>query len=174
MNNTKHVIFFKNLAYCVIFILLYITQTVPGLFEIRGVKPVWVVPAAVAIAMLEGEFIGGIYGALAGMLCDIGSFLLFGFYGFLTCLFCVGAGLLVIYLVRCNYLSSLLFVLIFMLIRGSLQYLFAYGMWGYENSWKVYLYQTIPGIVYTTLVSPLVFALTRKLHKRFLRWTEGV
>jgi cell shape-determining protein MreD len=152
--------------YCVIFLFFYILQTMPGFLTIRGVKPIWVIPAAIALAMFEGEFLGGVYGALAGLLCDMGGFLLFGFNGFFTCLYCVAVGLLVIYLMHNNLLGCMLVVLIFMILRGSLEFLFAYGMWGYENVWKLYVYQTLPVAVYSTVISAVPYFLFRALHRR--------
>lgn len=167
MNNTKYIIFIRHLTYSLIFLLLYVVGTVPRFAQIGGVKPIWVIPAAISLAMFEGEFYGGIYGAAAGLLCDMGSFLLFGFNGLLTCIYCVAAGLIVIYLMRCNLLGCILFVFVFMLIRGSLEFLFSYGMWGYEDVWKIYFSKTLPTAVYSTVISPLIFYPMRKLCHHF-------
>ena len=56
-------------------------QSAPGLFSIWGVKPVLVIPMAVAVAFFEREVATGIYGLLAGFLWDISAGKLFGFYG---------------------------------------------------------------------------------------------
>ena len=165
VNSTKYVNLLRHGIYCLIFLFLYALQTAPGLFEVRSVKPIWVIPAAIALAMFEGEFRGGIYGAAAGLLCDMGSFLLFGFNGFLTCIACIAAGLLVIYLTRCNVATYMLFVFLFMIARGSLEFLFAYGMWGYSDVWMIYLYHTLPVAVFSTVVCPLQFFLMRGLFK---------
>lgn len=167
MNNTKYVNILRHGVYCLVFLFLYTLQTIPGFFEIKSVKPIWVIPAAIALAMFEGEFRGGIYGAAAGLLCDMGSFLIFGFNGLITCLFCIAAGLLVIYLMRCNAATCLLFVFVFMLARGSLEFLFAYGMWGYSDVWRIYLYQTLPVAVFSTAISPALFYLMRGLFNAF-------
>ena len=90
----------KHLCYAVSMLVLFTLQTTPGLFELWGVKPILVVPFAVCIAALEGEFIGGLYGALAGLLCDLAGSWVFGFHAIL-CLCChVAVGLAAIYLVR--------------------------------------------------------------------------
>jgi cell shape-determining protein MreD len=169
VNNTKYITILRHAVYCLLFLILYVVQTVPGLFVIRGIKPIWVIPAAIALAMFEGEFIGGIYGAAAGLLCDIGGFLLFGFNGFLTCVYCIAVGLLVIYLMRCNMLGCMMFVFIFMLLRGSLEFLFLYGMWGYDDVWRIYVNQTLPTVLFSTLISPIVFYSMRGVFRRFER-----
>lgn len=174
MKSTKTIQILKHVVYALLLALFYVAQTTPGLFVIAGVKPMWVVPVAIAIAMYEGEFVGGIYGAAAGLLCDAGTVpragggaVLFGFNGFFVCLFCIAAGLLIIYLLRCNLLGCMLFVAVTMLARGSLEFLFAYGMWGHENVWKLYVYYTIPVIVYTLVITPLVFWSVGKIFRKF-------
>lgn len=173
MNSTARKNIIKHLIYVFLLMFLYVLQSVPGLFVISGVKPIWVIPAAVAIAMSEGEFAGGIYGALAGLLCDTGGFLLFGFNGFIVTLCCVAAGLLVVYLMRCNLLTYLLFVFVTLMIRGSLEYFFAYGMWNYKNSTLIYTISTFPTVVYSTIVATPLFFPVRLIHRRFSGIEEG-
>ena len=55
----------KYLLYAGLVLLCYILQNTPGFLEIFGVKPFLVIPAVLAIAMFEGEFVGALYGALA-------------------------------------------------------------------------------------------------------------
>ena len=55
--------------YGAIFVFLYVLQCTPGFLEIMEVKPILLIPAAITLAMFEGEFIGGLYGAFAGLLC---------------------------------------------------------------------------------------------------------
>ena len=55
MNNKKWFRTAKFLTYIVVMALLYILQTTPGFLTVFGVKPNFVIPAAVCIAMYEGE-----------------------------------------------------------------------------------------------------------------------
>ena len=168
MKSTRRILLLKHTLYAVILYLLYIIQTMPNLFVIAGNKPVWVVPFVVAVAMFEGEFVGGIYGAVAGLLCDFGGFTLFGFNGAICCLCCIASGLMVIYLMRRNVFCCMLFVFITMMLRGSIGYFFAYGIWDYDNSWKVFIFQMIPTSVYTVLATPFVYAIFSRIYRRFV------
>ena len=98
MEKRKLLIRSRYLVYGAIFVLLYVLQCMPGFLEIGGVRPMLLIPAAVTLAMFEGEFGGGLYGALAGLLCGLSSPMLFGFDGMLLLCFCLASGLLVIYL----------------------------------------------------------------------------
>lgn len=167
MNNTARLRVIKHVLYVLMTLILYVLQTVPGLFEAWGVKPILAVSAAISIAMFEGEFTGGIYGALAGLLCDTGGFSLFGFNGFFVCVCCIAAGLLVTHLMRCNLLSCLLFVLVAMFLRGSIEYIFAFGMWRYPNAIMIYLRDTLPTVAYSTIAAIPVYGIFRSIRRRF-------
>lgn len=172
MNNTARLNFIKHLLYVFLILIFYVLQSIPELLVISGVKPIWVVPAAIAISMFEGEFAGGIYGALAGLLCDTGSFLLFGFNGFVVTVFCIISGLLVFYLMRCNMFTYLLFVLVTLALRGSIEYFFAYGMWNHKDAWMIYTNSTIPTAIYSTIAAVPVFWLVRRIYRRFASYGE--
>ena len=157
----------KHVVYGVLLLLFYILQVTPRLFEIGGVKPVLVLPLAIAIAMHEGEFTGGIYGAFAGLLCDMGGFSLFGFNGFIFCFAAICAGLLIIYMMQCNVGGCMLFVLVAMMLRGSIGYMFAYGIWEYDNAWRVFMIQTMPTAVYTTVAVIPIYYILRAIFSKF-------
>lgn len=167
MKRTKVIEIGKYTVYALLLLALYVLQTTPGLFVILGAKPLLVIPAAIAIAMVEGEFVGGIYGAFAGLLCDVTSTALFGFNGLMVALFCVAAGLMVIYLMHCNTGGAVLFVLITMLARGSLEYLFGYHIWGYESVGRLFTLRILPVALYTTAITPPIFWLIRRIYRRF-------
>jgi cell shape-determining protein MreD len=173
-DNKKKIYIMRHTVYSVMLLLLYVLQSTPGPFNVGGAAPLWVIPAAVCVAMFEGEFVGGIYGAAAGLLCDAaavprqsGGTVVFGMSGFLLCVLCVVVGLLIIYLLRCNLLGCMLFVATITIALGSLEFLFAYGMWGHENGWKIYVYHTLPVIAWTLAVTPLLFFAIRWIHNRF-------
>lgn len=165
MNNSKYVLVLRHIAYILFLFVLYAVQTTPRLLVIGGVKPLLVIPVAISVAMLEGEFVGGVYGALAGLLCDVSVTSLFGFNGFFICLFCVISGLLIIYLMRCNLVSCLLFTFVTSIVRGSIEFLFSYGMWGHENVWKLYVLYTVPTVIYTLVITAPVFWLIRYVYQ---------
>lgn len=83
-------------------------QTTPGFLTVFGVKPNFVIPAAVCVAMHEGEFTGAFYGVLAGVLCDLGGFALAGFNAMILLAACTAVGLLVIYLLRPGVINFVL------------------------------------------------------------------
>ena len=74
----------KYFLYLLILIVLYAMQTTAGFFSFFGVRPIWVLPFAVAISMCEDVVSAAVFGSLSGLLCDLGSQALFGFNGLLV------------------------------------------------------------------------------------------
>lgn len=167
MSNKSKVLIVKYSLYALIMILLYVLQTTPRFLTILDTKPNFVIPAAVCIAMLEGEFIGGLYGAFAGILCDLGGRMLFGFNSIIVMVSCVCVGLLFIYLLRPSVINFVLMVTGTMLLRGLLEYLLGFVMWNYEHVWMVFMFMILPMILYTAAVSPLIYYLFRWMNGKF-------
>ncbi len=167
MNTQKSDRIIKHALYALILFIFHVLGSVPGLFVVAQVKPILTIPAAVAVAMVEDEFAGGIYGAFAGLLCDMSGSLLFGFNGFVVTICCVAAGLMVSNLMRCSGLTCVLFVFLTMLIRGSLEYFFSLGMWNYPGAGLVYTSYTLPTAIYSTAFAVPVFFLIRLINRRF-------
>lgn len=167
VNNRRRVLLQKYTAYILIFTLLYVLQSTPGLFSVLGVRPVLLIPAAVTLAMYEGGFTGGLFGALAGMFCDLGAFSFYGLHSIL--LLCCGtaAGLLVVYLMRRTLRVAMLLAAGTAVLCCLLRFYFDYGLWGYTGIAKLFWEQAVPTAIYTAAASPLFFYLFRRLDRYF-------
>ena len=77
MNRRTKIAAAKYAAYSLVMLLLYVLQTDPNFFYIDYIKPVFVLPFAVCIAMFESQLVGGLFGLFAGVLCDASSSMLF-------------------------------------------------------------------------------------------------
>ena len=60
----------KWVCYALLMLLCTVLQTLPGLFQLGEAKPLWLLPLALAVAVEEGEFAGGIFGAICGLTWD--------------------------------------------------------------------------------------------------------
>lgn len=172
MNNRPKIYAAKYTIYALIMLALCVLQSTPGFLSVFGVKPNLVIPVAVAVAVCEGEFVGGLFGALAGVLCDYGAPSLFGFNGIILLVCCVAAGLLTIYLLRPTVVNFLILLAGTLLSRGLLDYLLNYHMWGYEGVVLVLTRTILPGAAYTLLLSPLAWLAVARLHGRFEEMLE--
>ena len=154
-------------SYVLLIIIAYVLQTTTSLFVIFGVKPLLLVPLAVCIAMFEGEFAGAIFGAVAGLFCDLGSGQLFGSNGLVLMLCCLAAGLLVHVLMRPTLLTCMILSGGTLLLRGMFDFFFNLALWDYDGISRVLLTNIFPVILYSLVVTPLFYLLIKKLSARF-------
>ena len=157
LNNKNKVYAVKYLSYVLIILGLYVLQTTPGFLSVFGIKPNLILPAVVCIAMVEGEFIGGLMGAYGGMLLDLGGFSVFGFYSIQLMVICVAIGLLVIYLMKNNLLSAAILCGGTALFLSLTQFFFFYALWGYEDVFRLYLTKLLPTAAYSVAFLPPFF-----------------
>ena len=157
----------KYLLYFLALVLLYVLQSTPGFLSLWGVKPFLVIPAAVAIAMYEGEFVGALYGALGGMVCDLGANTFYGFYTITLFLYCTAVGLALIYLMKNDVKSAVLCCLGYVGAMALIEYLFYYLLYAYPGSWQVLLFSLLPRALFTCLLMPLFYLGERYLFQRF-------
>ncbi len=159
----------KNTIKWILYVLLcffaFIFQTTVDLFEVFGVKPIWILPFIIFIAMFEGEWSGAIFGVIGGLFWDAAAGKLLGFNAIILLVLTVSAALLSMYLIRVNFWNSLLVVLTASLLQGLIDYLFYYLIWGYDFNYLILLQKILPTVAYTTVISIPIFFLMRKISR---------
>lgn len=158
---------FKWILYILLLFLFYILQTTPFFLTFWGVKPVLIVPFAVCVSLFEREVPAAVLGGLAGLLWDFSSGKLIGFNAAIVMACCTAAALLAMYLVRVNWLNAVLICGGTMLLHGLVNFILYYAMWGYSDVLQILLRQILPTVLLTTLISPLMFLLARKIAAKF-------
>lgn len=154
----------KWVAYALELLLLYIIQYTPNLLpSVWGTKPQLLLIFALSISIFDGEAAGMWYGLAAGLLMDLSSTYVFGFYGIIIMLLCYCCGALVVYLMRNNLVAYMLLCLASLVIFGLYQWLFIYALWGDKNTWY-FLYAVVPPqIFYALLCSPVAYFFNRAI-----------
>ncbi|MBC5788268.1 MULTISPECIES: rod shape-determining protein MreD [Clostridiaceae] len=156
----------KWVIYIVILFFLFILQTTPGFLEIMGVRPVFVLPYAVAIAMLEHERSAAAIGIVAGCLWDSATSRLFGTSVIILMVCCVTISLLVMYLVKSNVINNILFCLGTLVIYFLIDFVFGYLIWGYSHMGLLLVRNILPTIGYSLLFSPIFFLIMQKIRRK--------
>lgn len=167
MSRNYGMVVLKYSLYAVILIVLYVLQETPAFLTFFGVKPILVFPYAVCIAVFEGEFTGALAGMLAGLFCDLGGITLFGFNGLVCLVLCAAIGLIVLFLMRPNLLSTMLLGAGAVLLRAVLEYLTCFSIWGYDPTGRYFLTKVLPCAALTIAVLPLCFLMVKALHNKF-------
>lgn len=158
-------IFTKYFFYSLLLIVFYAMQTTDGAFSFFGIRPLWVIPLAVAIAMCENVLPAAVFGAVSGLLCDLGSQALFGFNGLVMLCGSTSIALLSLFLVKVNWKSALLLGGGLAAARALLEFFFFYLIWGYENIQLIFIHSVLPTFIYTVVLTPLFLSLIRKIKE---------
>ena len=164
---TLRLFILKHIIYTILVLVCYILQETPRLLVIGNVRPVLVISVIAAIAMVEGEFAGGLFGLFGGVLCDTAAFHIFGVAPIFFLILGCACGLLVIYLIQPNAKTAFLLCGGFALIYGVIAHYLIYGIWGYAGANRLLIVKTLPSAVYTALFGMAAFLLVRWIHSRF-------
>ncbi len=163
--STKNLI--KWALYSAILFLLLVIQTTPGLFAIKGVKPVWILPLAVFVAVFEGETGGFCFAVATGLAWDSMSDKPLGFSSIILAVCCVVIALLVIFFVKASILNCCILCFGTICAYCFFDFLFFYAIWGTGGLTSIFLTHFLPMIIYTSVVSPLIFLLVKAIASKY-------
>lgn len=157
------------ILYSVAILLIALMQMSPRLFPaIVYARPTPLVLAVVCVAMLEGPAVGSVMGVVAGLLWDLYSSRVFGYYGLMLLGMGLTVGLLVQWLLRTNFLSAMLLCVSGVAVYSLLDWLICFVLFLNEEAVSVLTHVYLPNALYTTLLSPLIYGCVLLLA-RFLR-----
>ena len=139
----------KYTLYSIILFFSFIIQSTPGVLDFYGIKPNLVLPACICIAIFEGEFIGGLFGFLAGIFCDTAAETIFGFNALFYLVFCTVIGLITIYILRRDTMNAMLLCFGGLFLTAFSDFFFSYVLYQYEG---------LPGFFYTVIVPPVLLS----------------
>lgn len=111
--------------------------------------------------MFTGPIGGAAAGIAGGLLWDLYSDRLLGFNAIVLLIICCACGLLVRLLIRNNLLSALLLAAGALLFQGLMDWFFNYVLLRGSEPWYMLLHLTLPNALYTLILSPLLYGLTR-------------
>ena len=162
---TKHTSGFVRLRnimpwvlYSAIAWLLALLQMSPNGFPpIAFARPEPLVLFVVCVAMLEGPSIGSVMGIVSGLLWNLYSPRLFGYYGLILMLIGVTVGLLVQWLLRANFASAMLLCSGAVLLYTLVDWVLCYVLFMDKETIPVLLNVYLPNALYTVLLSPFMY-----------------
>lgn len=154
----------KWLVYILEMFILYIIQNAPNLIpEFLGVTPMLLLIFGISITMFEGESRGIVIGLITGFFMDLGSSLVFGFYMLMMAIVCYVCGLLVVYLMRNNLVTSIVLAAAGSFTVELFQWFFQFALWGDNGTWYFLYAILVPRVIYTTLLMPVAFYFNRAI-----------
>ena len=155
-----------------IFFLLYILQSTPGMLEFWGYKPLLLAPCMISVAMLEQEYAGALFGAFAGALCDLNANTYFGFNAMMFMLCGLAVGLLCEYMTQRNLRNGVLFTAAFVVVLCSINHFFQIGVYRYPHTGLYWIKKTAGTLLTTAVFAPFIYMLFDKINKGFEKYKE--
>jgi rod shape-determining protein MreD len=150
--------------YAVAILILTALQSTPHLFEILSVKPVLLLPFALAAATHKGEVEGAVISIICGILFDISINSPFGAYTFFFMVFGVSAGLLSRFLLQKSWFNFMFIVGISSLLIQFFDFFFNYILVGYSCVGVIFLTHHLLCAIYTTVISPIFYFGLKKIY----------
>lgn len=152
-------------AYALMALLLFRLQSIPGLLEMGGVRPLPLAALAVLVATMERELPGVLFCIFCGYLCDLYTVAPMGYY----MLFLTVLGLICGLVIR-NYLQPSLSilagaVLITAFFCRVVLFLFRYSLAGVAGAAPVLLQYDLPHAVYSAVLAVPLYYPVRALHR---------
>lgn len=154
-------------------LVLYAIEQMPGAgVSIMGIRPLLVISAFVAISLFEREYTSMIFGIICGFLIDLSFGTPLGSFAFVFCVLGYVIGVLTSYFYNVNIFSFLAFDLFIFALIMFLKFCFLYLICGYKDGFYVWNMICLPTILYSFLVSPIVF-FTNRFFSYYIRGNEG-
>lgn len=164
MNSYKVIRYF---GYALELLVVFVLQETPGLVPAAfGARPLLLIPAAVSIALFEGETPSMLFGLAAGLLTDFGYGGIIGFYGLMLAAVCYGVSLIAANLMRTNFLTAMLVGVVVSALSVLLRWVFFYVLYGYADPLYALYAHYLPIFCYTAAVTPLAYYFNRAVALR--------
>ena len=157
----------KWVCYTLLMLLCTVLQTTPGLFQLGDAKPLWLLPLALAVAVEEDEFAGGIFGAVCGLMWDYTAGRTVGMLAFELLVLCFLLSAVVQLYFKASAANFVLLALGASLLVLSLDWLFFYYMPGYSWALSRWLSFVLPSAMMTLVPSLMLFSLVRHIYSAF-------
>ena len=156
-------------AWGLLILLFSLLQAMPHAFEIGGARPLFLVPLVVGIALFNGPIGGAAAGLAAGLLWDLYATHIYGFNGLVMMIIGCVAGLLIWLLLRNTWLTAWLLSAAAVLAQVLADWLFCYLIAGRDGPGWVLFHLYLSNALYTALLSPLFYFLTRSVIRTLRR-----
>ena len=158
----------RYLMYALIIFLAHILQNIVPVFpESVSVRPILLIPVAVCIAMFEGELVGAVAGAFAGVLWDTVTVTADGYNALYLMIACAVCGVLLRIFMRNNIITYFIMNSGIMLIYLVSYVLFFITARGIDGAGQIFFRYYLPMGIYSFILTPLWYYLIRTVYRKF-------
>ena len=162
----------KYVLLCLVVFVLFILQGTPGFLSVFGVKPVFLIPFCINLAMLEEENYTLVVYVMAGLLFELSAGRVVGLYTIPLIIACSISMIMVKFIFQPNYRNSMAMSFISTFIILSLDFFFNYIIQGHKGVFIIYFKTVLLCSVYSTLFSVLYYKIIVAIKARFKKYNE--
>ena len=134
--------------------------------EIFGGRPLILVPVFIAVAIFEKEYVSMFFGIVIGFFLDISIGNFIGVQAIFLFILGYIIGVLFTYFINLNFLTFFLTSLVIIPFVLIYRFLFFYIIPRFDNIEYAFIYHLLPCIVYTIIVSPIIYYINRYIAYR--------
>lgn len=157
----------KWCLYALLLLVCTVLQTTPGLFTIGQAKPVYLLPLCLAVASVEDEFSGALYGMVCGLMWDYTAGRTVGLLALAMMMLCFAMSVAVQLYLQCTTVNFTLISTGATLLVLSMDHLFFYIMPGYSGAVEHFLRVVLVSTVLTAPVSVPLVLVVRRINARY-------
>lgn len=158
----------KWACYFLILLIAATLQSLPGFLSIFGVRPLFILPVCLAVAIYEGEYPGALLAVAGGFLWDWTASRVSGLMALGLMVVCFAAAVVVELYLRVNTVNFVLVNAACCLLVTGMDFLFYYLMPGYPGVTQRFLTYVLPMVLYTAALSPLAMMAVRRVAGHFV------
>lgn len=160
----------KWIIYTLVVIIIAVIQLQTASYpRFFNVTPLFLIPAIIAISMVEDEMVGAIYGLVGGLLWDTTTGNVFGFNALFLMIMGVAAGLVVKLLFKNRVVISILIVAVFTFIHEFLTWFFFWYLESKGSFSYAMLKIILPTVLMTAIFAIPINILFRFMNKKTVR-----
>ena len=146
---------------------LYILESTPGFLQIFGVKPVFLIPYCIMLAMLDESAQTTIVFVIAGILFELSAGRLVGILSITVLLLCFCAMIAVKFFFKATYRNTIIFVFSSMLMIFTVDFIFSYMLRGYTGLVFIYFKRVVLLSLYSSIFSLLFYKFIIFINEKF-------
>ena len=168
--NSRKIAIEKTIKYvllCICVFVLYILQGTPDFLSILGVRPVFIIPFCVNLAMLEEENYKIIIYVIAGLLMEFSAGRIIGLYTIPLILLCTACSIIVQILIKPTYRNTVMMSFAVTFIILTVDFIFNYILPGYSGSLIVFVKTVLLSSVYSMAFSILYYKTIIAIQTKF-------
>lgn len=158
----------KWACYFLILLVAATLQSLPGFLSVLGVRPLFILPVCLAVAIYEGEYPGALFAVAGGFLWDWTASRVSGLMALGLMAVCFAAAVVVELFLRVNTVNFVLVNAACCFLVTGTDFMFYYLMPGYGGAVERYLTAVLPMVIYTAVLSPLAMMAVRRVAGRFV------